>query len=204
MSTKLNASSGEKIKDLKSSSANQDAVDYIQKLITDGTDFDLYKINAFRVAEVLGIPKTDSLRAFLFAAKIGMFDLNWDVHCPSCTGVPAYHKHLMDLANKAHCAFCAIDWDLDFENQVEVTFTVNPDVRIIEYPDFSERDFGGKMQWFDDVLEREKRMWNVGACIYPGESETYRSTFTADEYFYWVPSHMEQKGTLMVRRFQCL
>ncbi len=157
-----------------------------------------YKINAFRVAEVLGISRAESLRAFLFATRLGLFDLNWDVHCPSCTGIPAYHKHLMDLSNKAHCAFCAIDWDLDFESQVEVTFTVNPAVRSIRYSDFSERDFNSKMRWFNEVLSREKRLWKIGVCINPRETETYRSTFAAGKYLYWVPSHLEHSGTLVV------
>ena len=134
-----------KLNELESSSADAAATGYIRKLILEGSDFDCYKINAFRVAEALGIPRAESLRAFLFAVRLGLLDLNWDVHCPSCTGVPAFHKHLMDLSNKAHCAFCAIDWDLDFEDQVEVTFTVNPDIRPIGYTDFGDRDFAGKM-----------------------------------------------------------
>jgi class 3 adenylate cyclase/DNA-directed RNA polymerase subunit N (RpoN/RPB10) len=96
----------------------------IKNIIETGGDFDCYKINAFRIAETAGVGRSEMLRAFLFATKIGIFDLNWDIHCPSCRGIPEYHKHLMGLKNTAHCDLCAIDWDLDIEEQLEVTFTV--------------------------------------------------------------------------------
>ncbi|HNY10662.1 MAG TPA: DUF5939 domain-containing protein [Candidatus Wallbacteria bacterium] len=175
------------------------AVSAIKKILASEKDFDCYKINAFRVAFDAGVENSDMLRAFLYATKLGLFDLNWDIHCPSCHGIPDYHKHLMGLKKTAHCDLCAINWDLDFEEQVEVTFTVNPDIRKIEYADWSARhDFASKMQFLDDILNRENRDFTIGACVYKNDTKTFSADFEHGRYIYYMPSHMELGGFLEV------
>ncbi len=171
----------------------------IKNIIENGGDFDCYKINAFRIAETAGVGRSEMLRAFLFATKIGIFDLNWDIHCPSCRGIPEYHKHLMGLKNTAHCDLCAIDWDLDIEEQLEVTFTVNPNIRKIEYTDWSERDeFQSKMEFLDDILTRENRKFTVGECVFPDKPLEAAGDFSPGLYYYYMPAHVELGGYLEV------
>ena len=175
------------------------SVSAIKNILASEKDFDCYKINAFRVAFESGVKNSDMLRAFLYATKLGLFDLNWDIHCPSCHGIPDYHKHLMGFKKTAHCDLCAINWDLDFEEQVEVTFTVNPDIRKIEYADWSARhDFASKMQFLDDILDRERRDFTIGACVYKNETKTFGADFEQGRYVYYMPSHMELGGFLEV------
>ena len=185
-------------KELESSEANGKVVAHLKKLISEGSDYDCYKINAFRLSEELSVSRPDALRALLFATRIGLFDLNFDVHCPSCFGVPAYYKHLMGLQNNAHCPLCEIDWSLDFEEQVEVTFTVNGAIRKIEYRDWVERDFNGMMEWLNDMLVREKRELTIGICVEPGETKTIQADFEEGEYVFYMPSHRELGGILIV------
>jgi hypothetical protein len=45
----------------------------ISDLLTSGQDFDLYKVNAFRLARVWGVDRADALRGFLFATRLGLF-----------------------------------------------------------------------------------------------------------------------------------
>ena len=185
-------------KELESSQANDKVVAHLESLVTKGSDHDCYKINAFRLAQELSVSRREALRALLFATRIGLFDLNFDVHCPSCFGVPAYYKHLMGLKNNAHCPLCEIDWSLDFEEQVEVTFTVNEAIRKIKYADWVERDFEGMMEWLDDMLVREKRELALGICVEPGETKTAEVAMEDGEYVYYMPSHRELGGMLIV------
>ncbi len=197
---KLSAKAVSLIDDLESSRhCDPAAVEAIKKILTDEKDFTCYKINAFRAAFDAGVKNSDMLRAFLYATKLGLFDLNWDIHCPSCHGIPDYHKHLMGLKKTAHCDLCAINWDLDIEEQVEVTFTANPDIRKIEYADWSERhDFASKMQFLDDILNRENRDFTIGACVYKNDTKTFGADFEHGRYIYYMPAHMELGGFLEV------
>jgi class 3 adenylate cyclase len=105
----------------------------------------------------------------------------------------------MGLKNTAHCDLCDIDWNLDLEEQLEVTFTVNPNIRKIEYKDWSERmDFGSKMEFLDDILARENRKFTVGECVFPDKPLEASGDFAPGLYYYYMPAHVELGGYLEV------
>lgn len=172
----------------------------IQDLLQHGSDFDVYKINAFRIADELKIPRSDALRGFLYATRLGLFDLQWDIYCPSCRGLPEYYRHMMGLKRRGHCPLCEIDWELDFEKQVEVTFTVNPALRRIRFKDFHERDFRGMMEFINATQTREGRELAVGECIFPDREVEVSSTLSPGRYVYWATEKMVPPGLLEVSR----
>src|ERR1700710_1393718 len=131
----LSDATRERLTELEASGAMSAVSRELHRLLAAGEDVDCYKINAFRVAHELGVPRVEMLRGLLFATRLGLFDLNWDIRCPSCTGTPDYHRALMKLLPHAHCGLCNLDFAIDFEEQVEVTFTANPDARKIEFKD---------------------------------------------------------------------
>ena len=187
-----------KFSELQSSRCSKAVASVIEDLIRNGSDFDCYKMNVFRVAETYQLGQMETIQGFLYAARLGILDLNWDIHCASCKGIPEYHKHLMGLQNKAHCNLCSVDWELSFEEQVEVSFTVNPDIRQIDYPDWQDRDFNGKMQFLDDILIREKRNFTVGTCIFGGKTTVVQGEFTPGEYYFYAPGFLEDAGKIIV------
>src|SRR4051812_10881164 len=70
--------------------------------IREGSDLDCYKINAFRLGERAGTDAATALRVLLFAARLGVCDLNWDLYCPSCRGNADYTRQLLGLKDAAH------------------------------------------------------------------------------------------------------
>src|SRR4029077_7252504 len=63
---------------------------------------------------------------------LGLFEMTWNLMCPSCAGVLSANKSLKTL-DRSHynCAFCAAGYETTLDNLVEVTFTVIPRVRKI-------------------------------------------------------------------------
>jgi class 3 adenylate cyclase len=60
-----------------------------------------------------------------------LFDLEWQVDCPTCrVGVDVTPK-LDALRGRIHCDECDISFDLDFDEHVHATFTVNAAVRSV-------------------------------------------------------------------------
>jgi len=184
--------------ELEASAAHPKAVAEIRRLLERGSDFDCYKVNAFRIAEATGLPRREALRAFLFATRIGLFDLAWDIHCPACSGIPEFYKHLIGLRNAAHCGLCKLDWDVDLEDQVEVTFTPNPAVRPVAYTDFAERDFAGQLAFFNEVLPREGRDFTIGGTILLGDVKSFAGAFEPGDYTVWVPPHLDLAARVRV------
>ena len=148
------------------------------------------------MAAALGIPRAAALRGLLFATRLGLFDLNWDVRCSACTGTPDYHLTLVGLRERAHCGLCQIEFDVDFEEQVEVTFTANPDVRRLSFKDFRDRVFPEHLEYFQAIAGREERFPYARAMCQPGETKRLQVDLRAGEYRYLVPGHSELGGDL--------
>jgi hypothetical protein len=67
--------------------ADPDAVAAIERLIETGLDPELNRINVFDFARRTGIGEEKVIAAFLHAARLGIFELSWNVLCPGCGGV---------------------------------------------------------------------------------------------------------------------
>src|SRR4051794_2070935 len=68
-------------------SANDAAVTAMEQLIREGADSALNRINALDFAAANGLNEEQVTGAFLHAARLGIFDLSWNVLCPGCGGV---------------------------------------------------------------------------------------------------------------------
>src|SRR5215207_1239508 len=113
-------------------SADHKAVDQIEHLIEHGLDRELNRINALAFAAEHSLDPQKTIAAFLHAAQLGLFEMSWNVLCPSCGGVLDANETLKSVdRDRYHCAFCAAGYEPTLDEIVEVTFTVNPRVRRI-------------------------------------------------------------------------
>jgi class 3 adenylate cyclase len=113
-------------------SADRDGAAAIEQLVRDGADHALNRINVLDFAGKRGLDEEHAIAAFLHAARLGMFDLSWNVLCPSCGGVLDANATL-NTVDRDHynCAFCAAGYEPMLDETIEVTFTVNPRIRKI-------------------------------------------------------------------------
>jgi class 3 adenylate cyclase len=112
--------------------ADPKAVDAIARLIEDGEDHELNRVNVLDFSRQHGLDEERAISAFLHSARLGLFDLGWNVLCPGCGGVLGAHATLKALKpDDYHCALCACGYKASVDDQVEVSFTVNPRVRRI-------------------------------------------------------------------------
>src|SRR6267154_6747133 len=113
-------------------SADQNVVDMLERMVRDAPDHALTKINALDLAAKEGIGEEQVIAALLNAVGLGIFEMSWNVMCPSCAGVISANKSLKTLDRaQYHCAFCAAGYETTLDDLVEVTFTVSPRVRKI-------------------------------------------------------------------------
>jgi class 3 adenylate cyclase len=113
-------------------SAGEDVVDMLERMVRDAPDHALNKINALDLAAKEGIDEERVIAALLNAVGLGIFEMTWNVMCPSCAGVLSANRSLKTLDRAQYnCAFCAAGYETTLDNLVEVTFTVSPRVRKI-------------------------------------------------------------------------
>jgi class 3 adenylate cyclase len=112
--------------------AEPKVVDAIQWLIDRGDDHELNRINVIDFSKQHGFDEERVISAFLHSARLGLFDLSWNVLCPGCGGVLGAHSTLKALRpDDYHCALCACGYKASVDEAVEVSFTVSPRVRRI-------------------------------------------------------------------------
>jgi len=113
-------------------SADPCATAAIEKLVRDAPDRALCRVNVLDFAAKTGIDQERVIAAFLHAARLGIFELSWNVLCPGCGGVLDTSATLKNVNQDEYaCALCAVGYAPTLDEMVEVTFTVSRRVRKI-------------------------------------------------------------------------
>jgi class 3 adenylate cyclase len=113
-------------------SADANCTAAIEHAVREAGDRELCRINVLDFAAKRGLDEEKAIAAFLHAARLGMFELSWNVLCPGCGGVLDASATLKTLNREEYdCLLCAAGYQPTLDEMVEVTFTVSPRVRLI-------------------------------------------------------------------------
>lgn len=112
--------------------ADAEAVGAIEVVVRNGLDRELNRINVLAFAGQHELDEERTIAAFLHAARLGIFEMTWNVLCPGCGGVLDTGASLKGVVHDTyHCGLCAAGYEPTLDEMVEVTFTVSPRVRRI-------------------------------------------------------------------------
>jgi hypothetical protein len=127
----------------------------IEHAVREAGDRELCRINVLDFAAKRGLDEEKAIAAFLHAARLGLFELSWNVLCPGCGGVLDAGATLRTLNREEYdCLLCAAGYQPTLDEMVEVTFTVSPQVRRIgaHNPDtLSEVEYYRQIFWGSGV-----------------------------------------------------
>ncbi|MBI5277130.1 MAG: adenylate/guanylate cyclase domain-containing protein [Burkholderiales bacterium] len=113
-------------------SADPAAASAIEQMVREADDAALNRVNVIDVARAWGLPFEKVLDAFLHAARLGLFEMQWNILCPGCGGVLNSNATLQTVHQHDYlCAICAAGYEPTLDEMVEVSFTVSPRVRKI-------------------------------------------------------------------------
>src|SRR5690348_11837146 len=112
--------------------ADAEVVGAIEQLVREAPDRALCRINALDFARGARLGEERVIAVFLHAARLGLFDLSWNVLCPGCGGVLDANTTLKSVDRDEYsCALCAAGYEPTLDEMVEVAFTVSPRIRRI-------------------------------------------------------------------------
>jgi class 3 adenylate cyclase len=145
-------------------SAKPKPVSAIEKLIEDAPGRDLCRINALAFAARHGLDEDDVLAAFLHGARLGVFDMSWNILCPTCGGILDSGATLKTVRQAEYrCVLCARGREPTLDEMVEVTFTISPRVRRIAAHD------PGTLPWMEYYRQI---FWSSGVDLPDDETFT--------------------------------
>jgi class 3 adenylate cyclase len=101
----------------------------LKERIETGSDDQLTGIRPFALADAWRADRLEVLRLCLYATTAGLLQLRWEVMCPTCRVPKAEAGTLAALPVQFHCDTCGIAYDTDFDQRVELRFSVHPAIR---------------------------------------------------------------------------
>jgi class 3 adenylate cyclase len=121
---------------LLAAGAPVEVVPRLVNLVRSGDDFTLARIRPYALADDWKLPRRDVLETCLRSTRIGLLDLQWELLCPLCRGAGETGKSLSEISSQVHCETCRIDFTVNFDRFVEVTFRPNSLLRQIQTQNF--------------------------------------------------------------------
>src|SRR5438105_14677817 len=113
-------------------SADPETVAEIERFVAEAPDRELSRINVIDFATERRLGEERVIAAFLHAARLGIFELSWNVLCRSCGGGLERGATLKGSNREEYtCAWCAAGYEAVLDELVEVSFTVTRRVRRI-------------------------------------------------------------------------
>lgn len=116
---------------LVSQGADKNLVTRLATLIERRDDATLARLRPYALADYWGVSRSAMLELCLLATRAGLLDFRWDLLCPLCRGSQSHSSTLSDIEAHVHCDHCNIDFEVNFDRSVELTFRPNPSIRSI-------------------------------------------------------------------------
>lgn len=111
-------------------------VEKLRDFVATADDLSLARIRPYAVADEWRSDRRETLHVFLHATRAGLLDFSWDLVCPHCRGAKPGAHSLEGLRSEEHCDSCNIDFTVNFDHSVELTFTPNASVRAVVRADY--------------------------------------------------------------------
>ncbi|HAV78153.1 MAG TPA: hypothetical protein DCX53_12465 [Anaerolineae bacterium] len=104
----------------------------LEEFLDRADNLSLQRIRPYALADRWGANRRAVLEMFLLATRAGIMDMSWDILCPSCRGKTEGHSNLAQVQGNSHCNTCQIDFNTNFDHNIEVIFKPNASVRYVK------------------------------------------------------------------------
>ncbi|HBB88362.1 MAG TPA: hypothetical protein DC047_12175 [Blastocatellia bacterium] len=121
---------------LQTESGETEIIDRLASFVRTADDFAVGRIRPYQLADDWNVPRRAVLELCLKATRAGLLDLQWELLCPLCRGARESGSSLRDISSELHCETCRIDFKVNFDRFVELTFRPNPSLRLVQRQDF--------------------------------------------------------------------
>jgi class 3 adenylate cyclase len=113
-----------------------DLIERLTRLIDQAAEEDVIHLRPYALADLWGVPRREVLKLCLAATRRGLLDLRWDVVCPMCRGAKTSATQLGEIGGQAYCPACRMDFNVNFDHALEVTFRPHAAIRPVDIVDY--------------------------------------------------------------------
>jgi len=104
-------------------------VGQLETFVRTADDYDLFRVNPLWYGAGRGLSDAEAIDLFVHAAKIGLFEMDWQLLCAYCPQVVSSFRALDKVHGHYQCQFCNGINDVVLDDYIQVTFTLSAQVR---------------------------------------------------------------------------
>lgn len=120
---------------------DQSVVEKFADFLVKAADEELFRMSPYRYAQQVDMDAKEAIDLFLYATHAGILEFSWGVLCPSCGAFLSAKSGLRWLRSGENCSLCALPFETNLDEDVEVAFTISPSVRTIRFHNLEDLDF---------------------------------------------------------------
>jgi class 3 adenylate cyclase len=104
--------------------------------ILERSENDVMTMRPKALARLWQVPERDVSELCLVAASKGLLSLRWTLLCPNCRIGKAVSARMDEIPEGTHCGSCNIDYQRDFNRNVELAFLPSKSIRPLNSGEF--------------------------------------------------------------------
>ena len=100
-----------------------------KEVLTNLSGVETIRINVIDFAEKADLDPYEALRIFIYGAKVGLFQFEWNFLCPLCGGREHSYENLNQLEKESYlCTLCDRTVEVVADSHLEISFTLNSEI----------------------------------------------------------------------------
>ncbi|TFE02134.1 adenylate/guanylate cyclase domain-containing protein [Jeotgalibacillus salarius] len=92
-------------------------------------DDEVLHMKPYVLADNWAFPRKEILSLFLNGVKEGLLLQEWHLMCPNCRVSKSTASSMKEVKDEVHCDLCGINYELSFDQYIEMQFSVHPSIR---------------------------------------------------------------------------
>jgi class 3 adenylate cyclase len=105
----------------------------LETFIRSAPDLDLFRVNPVQYSLDRSMTEAEALDLFLYATKVGLFEMDWHIVCPHCGYVIDSLHGMSQLRTHYVCPVCASERDYTLDDYIQIAFSISSQVRDIQF-----------------------------------------------------------------------
>lgn len=106
----------------------------LYKFIIKSSPENLVEINPNLIAIKLGLSHWEMLSLVVDTVLTGLFEMQWDINCPRCSGIAEHSHSLGEIKHESYCNHCQVNFENVADQNITVCISLHPNIVEGELP----------------------------------------------------------------------
>jgi class 3 adenylate cyclase len=123
-------------------------------ILAKSDDWALFRVNPLRFAQQHDLSPQKAIDLFVHAARVGLFDFDFNQLCAWCGGVEYSYEGLGDITDSFFCTTCSVKHNSTLDDRLEVSFTIAPAIHTLKIDPYADPESYRRVFFSANIVPR--------------------------------------------------